>query len=60
MPRKIYFVYRFEAMNSFLRAQNVYSNRRAPSRDIAQSFATISDVRYICSGGYMEDGSRHK
>ena len=51
---------RFEAENSFLRAQNIFSNRRAPSRDICRSFAVISDLCYICSGGYIQIGQRHR
>ncbi len=50
---------RFEAFNSLLRAKNVFSNRLAPSRDIAIGFAIIGQLRSICSGGVIEtDGPR--
>ena len=53
-------LFRFEAENSFLRAQNIYSNRQAPSRDICNSFAVLNDLRHISSGGYIASGSRHR
>ena len=43
---------RYEAFNSLIRKQNVYSNRQSPSHDIAYNFATIEHLRFICSGGY--------
>ena len=46
----IHFYCRFESFNSFIRGQNIYSNRRAPSRDIAYNFAVLEHVRSICSG----------
>ena len=40
---------RFEAFNSFIRSQNVFANRLAPSRDIAHKLAVIEYLRYLCS-----------
>ena len=40
--------HRFETFNSFIRAQNIYGNKHAPSRDIAHKFAVIKQIRYIC------------
>ena len=34
-----------------IRAQNVYSNKLSPSRDIAHSFTVLGHLRYIISGG---------
>ncbi|KAL5484433.1 hypothetical protein EMCRGX_G020930 [Ephydatia muelleri] len=33
------------------RAQNIYSNRQAPSRDIGKHFAVLEHVRHIVDGG---------
>ena len=46
---------RCETFNSFIRAQNIYGNKAAPRRDIAQHFSTIEQLRYICDGGYIKD-----
>ena len=43
--------YRCESFNSLVRSQNIYSNRRSPSTDIATSFATLDYLQYIVSGG---------
>lgn len=41
----------FESFNAVIRAKSVHSNRQAPSRDIARSFAQCNRVRHILSGG---------
>lgn len=39
-----------------MRTQNIYSNRQAPSRDVAKSFSVLNHLRFVCSGGlYDED-----
>ena len=40
---------RFEAFNSFIRSQNVFANRRAPSRDIGHKLSIIEYLRFLCS-----------
>ena len=40
--------YRCESFNSLVQLQN---NKLAPSRDIANHFAVVDHVRYICEGG---------
>jgi hypothetical protein len=48
---------RYEAYNSLFRAASVYSNRMAPSRDIARSFAALERVKHIATGGWWRDSS---
>ena len=48
----MYFIdlfYRFESFNPFIRSQNVYSNRHAPSRDIVYNFSVLELIRTVCS-----------
>ncbi len=49
---------RCEAFNSCIRAQNIYGNKQAPSRDICNRFAVIEHIRYICEGGFLPSGKR--
>ena len=49
---------RCESFNSLLRAYNIYANRGAPSRDIANSFAVMDHLRFICSGGIVDGSHR--
>ena len=56
----MYFIdlfYRFELFNSFIRSQNVYSNRRAPSRDIAYNLSALEHIRTVCSGARFNSTS---
>jgi hypothetical protein len=46
---------RYESFNSTFRAASVHSNRQAPSRDIARTFATFDMVKHIILGGYWLD-----
>lgn len=41
----------FESFNAIIRAKSVHSNRHAPSRDIARSFAQGNRIRHLLSGG---------
>ena len=45
---------RCESFNAKVREQNIFSNRRAPSRDIANHFANLQHMRYIADGGYYD------
>lgn len=50
--------YRCETFNSFIRVQNIFGNKGAPSRDIAYHFSVIEHLRYICDGGSDTKGRR--
>ena len=39
---------RCKSFNGLIHNQNICSNRHAPSRDIAHSFAVMESIRYIC------------
>ena len=54
----VYLLYRFESFNSSVRLQNIYENKQAPSRDIANHFATVEYLRYICGGGLFKGDER--
>ncbi|KAK7028584.1 hypothetical protein R3P38DRAFT_2776286 [Favolaschia claudopus] len=49
----------YEAYNGVFRLNSIFSNRIAPSRDIAAKFASMDRVKHILSGGYWLD-SRSK
>ena len=49
---------RCETFNSFIRVQNIFGNKGAPSRDIAHHFAVVEQLRHICDGGSYEKGKR--
>ncbi|KAG8777086.1 hypothetical protein FRC12_000558 [Ceratobasidium sp. 428] len=46
---------RYESFNASFRAASVHSNRQAPSRDIAHTFAVFDVVKHIMRGGYWLD-----
>ena len=50
--------YRCESFNSSVRLQNIYGNKQAPSRDIANHFAIVEHLRYICGGGLFNSNER--
>eukprot|EP00731_Ephydatia_muelleri_P021815 Em0014g406a len=50
-PTSAFSAERCESFNSDVRAQNIYSNRQAPSRDIGKHFAVLEHVRHIVDGG---------
>jgi hypothetical protein len=41
----------FESYNALIRNGSVFSNRQAPSRDVARNFAAASCLRHLMSGG---------
>ena len=41
-----------------MRIQNINSNRQSPSRDIAVNFAVTAQLRFVCSGGRLDNGLR--
>ncbi|KAK6975043.1 hypothetical protein R3P38DRAFT_2582879 [Favolaschia claudopus] len=50
----------YEAYNGVFRLNSIFSNRIAPSRDIAAKFASMDRVKHILSGGYWLDSrSKH-
>lgn len=51
-PALLYSTERFESFNKVFRLASVHSNRQAPSRDIAGTFADLERVRHIATGGY--------
>jgi hypothetical protein len=44
----------FECYNAIFRLCSVLSNHQAPSRDIANKFASMDHLKHILSGGYWE------
>ena len=49
---------RCESFNASVRAQNVNSNRLAPSRDISCHFAVQQHIRHICDIGSTQEGNK--
>ena len=52
------FQYRCESFNSIVRTGNVFSNRQAPSRDIATYFSVSESLRHISSGAIFSGNCR--
>lgn len=49
---------KMESFNHFLRDASSFTNRQAPSRDLARRFANAHALRHIVSGGYWKVGDR--
>eukprot|EP00731_Ephydatia_muelleri_P009853 Em0005g439a len=49
---------RCESYNSVIRSRNVYSNRQAPSKDIATAFAIQESIRFTFSGSCYNTSER--
>ncbi|KAL5505895.1 hypothetical protein EMCRGX_G007436 [Ephydatia muelleri] len=45
---------RCESYNDVIRSHNIYANKHAPSKDIANSFAIQESIRFFCSGGHLD------
>lgn len=50
---------RCEAFNSLMRARNIFSNRLAPSRDIAHGFEVLENLRAVCAGNEFGSSKRY-
>ena len=37
-----------------IRSRNIYANKHAPSKDIANSFAIQESIQFFCSGGHLD------
>ncbi|CAE6440442.1 unnamed protein product [Rhizoctonia solani] len=55
-PPILFSTERFESFHGIFRAGSIYSNRHAPSRDIANYFVGLDRLKHICSGGYWKEG----
>ncbi|KAG8703439.1 hypothetical protein FRC08_002841 [Ceratobasidium sp. 394] len=55
-PAILFSTERFESFNGVFRAASTFSNRQAPSRDIARRFGDLDRVKHISSGGYWYEG----
>eukprot|EP00731_Ephydatia_muelleri_P034559 Em0065g20a len=56
-PSSAFGAERCESFNASVRAQNVNSNRLAPSRDISRHFAVQQHIRHICDIGSTQEGN---
>ncbi|KAF9059623.1 hypothetical protein BDP27DRAFT_1238327, partial [Rhodocollybia butyracea] len=50
-PAMLFATEGFESFNAIIHSKSVHSNRQAPSRDIAFSFAKQNHIRHMLSGG---------
>lgn len=57
-PALLFSTERFESFNGVFRTASTFSNRHAPSRDIAGQLAEIDRVKHISSGGFWYEGSK--
>lgn len=57
-PALLFSTERYESFNRIFRLCSIYSNRLAPSRDIATTFADLERCRHIMTGGYWLDTQR--
>ncbi|OJT07070.1 hypothetical protein TRAPUB_2102 [Trametes pubescens] len=51
-PALLFSTERYESFNHIFRLCSIHSNRQAPSRDIAKTFANQDRCRHMVSGGY--------
>ena len=51
---------RYESFNRVFRLCSIYSNRQAPSRDIASTFAHLGRCRHIMTGGHWLDAKSQR
>ena len=59
-PALLFATERYESFNTVFRLTCIYSNRRAPSRDSALTFAQLDRVKHIASGGWWYDNKRRR
>ena len=55
-----FFLFSCESFDADIRAQNIYSNRLAPSRDIGKHIAVSQYARHIIDGGHYDSGRCNK
>jgi hypothetical protein len=53
-PAVLFSTEQFESFNGVFRAASIFSNRQAPSRDIALTFAGLDRVKHLATGGYWQ------
>src|SRR5215472_14640478 len=51
-PAIIFSTEHYESFNHVFRLASIYSNRKAPSRDTCQAFASQDIIKHIATGGY--------
>lgn len=54
-PAILFSTERYESYNAVFRAASIFSNRMAPSRDIASCFANMDRVKHTVTGGWWKD-----
>ncbi|KAH9899976.1 hypothetical protein C8Q73DRAFT_754715 [Cubamyces lactineus] len=54
-PALLFSTERYESFNHIFRLCSIHSNRQAPSRDIARTFANQERCRHMVTGGYWQD-----
>lgn len=59
-PALLFSTERYESYNAIFRAASIYSNRQAPSRDIAWTFAGMDCTKHIATGGWWKDSKTKK
>ncbi|KAI9000497.1 hypothetical protein BD414DRAFT_404535 [Trametes punicea] len=57
-PALLFSTERYESFNHIFRLCSIHSNRQAPSRDIAATFANQERCRHVLSGGYWYDTTK--
>ncbi|KAG9122228.1 hypothetical protein FRC07_001489 [Ceratobasidium sp. 392] len=57
-PALLFSTERFESFNGVFRAASTFSNRQAPSRDIARHLGDLERMKHVSSGGYWQEGDR--
>ncbi|KAI0829952.1 hypothetical protein BC628DRAFT_1314715 [Trametes gibbosa] len=54
-PALLFSTERYESFNHIFRLCSIHSNRQAPSRDIAKTFANQDRCHHVASGGFWQD-----
>ncbi|KNZ48692.1 hypothetical protein VP01_547g1, partial [Puccinia sorghi] len=59
-PASLFPTEKFESYNGILRQASIHSNKQAPGRDIAITFANYSNLKYLLSNGMIYDQKNHR